>query len=168
MFRASPPSSLAVRRALAACALVALSTPSAAAEPAGGCTPFDAVVVVSWDRDRAATVSGVVTRIRFPAALDVATDPADGSAKGAVELLTGTAGGLFDALVKDSDGDHAGDVLSVGLITSGIGPGSFAKVRFECRPGVAAVATDAVSCTADVADESGSVPSTCTVTRAPR
>lgn len=166
VFRTSSPRALAHPLLAGLLLLAGATVPPAGA--AATCEHVDAVVTVQWDRDRASTASGVVARIQYPASLDVATDPKDGSARARVTLLTSTPGGLFDALKKDTDGDGAANVLSVGLITAGIAPGPFARIRFDCRPGSTAPPAAALSCVADVADESGTVPSTCSVSIADR
>jgi len=132
-----------------------------AVDQATACTSASVVVSVGWDRERAEKVSGVVTRLRYPASLTVPSDPSDRSAKARVELLTGTSGGLFDALDKPGD---TGELLNIGLITAGIGAGPFARIRFDCRPGAAVPAASDFGCVADVADQAGTVPATCSVT----
>ncbi|MBY0279084.1 hypothetical protein K2Z84_27440 [Candidatus Binatia bacterium] len=121
------------------------------------------VVSVDWDRSRAARVSGVVVRVGYPASLEMPSSGNPDSSKDRVALLTGTSGGLFDAVPRDSDHDGRKDVVSIGLITQGIGPGPFARLRFDCAPGMAPAKAAEITCTADVADESGSVPSSCSV-----
>ncbi|MEW6270345.1 MAG: hypothetical protein AB1689_13730 [Thermodesulfobacteriota bacterium] len=143
-------------------AALAAAAPTAARAEAG-CRQVTVSVTVTWDPQRAETVSGVVTRLHYPAEVDLPTEPGSQSAKERVETRTGTSGGLFDALRKDTDGDGAGDLLNVGLITQGIRPGEFVRVRFDCREGDAMPAATAFTCTPDVADESGAVPATCTV-----
>jgi hypothetical protein len=151
------------RRSLAL-VLVALALAAPAAGRAEAeCRQVTVSLTVTWDPDRAETVSGVVTRLRYPAALELPTEPGSESAKARVETRTGTSGGLFDALRKDTDGDGAGDLLNVGLVTQGIRPGEFVRVRFDCRAGDATPAASAFTCTPDVADESGAVPATCSV-----
>jgi len=120
-------------------------------------------VDVAWERSRAETVAGIVVRLGYPASLDVPVDAASGSSRERVENRTGFPGGLFDAVRKDTDGDGAGDLLSVGLITQGMKPGPFARVTFDCDGGGGAPSADAFTCTADVADDRGHVPATCSV-----
>jgi len=150
------------RRAAAGLLLVAAAggVRSVSAGEAG----VDVVVRVSWNRERAERVSGVVTRVQYPKSLALETDPRDGSAKGHVERLTTSSGGLFDALVKDTDGDGAPDLLSVGLITPGIEPGDFVRIHFARSPGAASPDGATFGCVADVADGSGAVPATCSAT----
>lgn len=121
------------------------------------------VVSVDWDHGRAAKVSGVVVRVGYPRSLEMPSSGKPDSSKDRVALLTGTSGGLFDAVPRDSDHDGRNDVVSVGLITQEIGPGPFARLRFDCAPGMAPAKAGEITCTADVADESGSVPSSCSV-----
>lgn len=161
--RRCPSPAPMVRRSLAVVlAAVAVAAPVTARADAG-CRQVTVDLTVTWDPDRAETVSGVVTRLRYPAALELPTRPGTESASARVETRTGTAGGLFDALRKDTDGDGAGDLLNVGLITQGIRPGEFARVRFDCRPGASTPSAAAFACTPDVADESGAVPAQCSV-----
>jgi len=139
------------------------------AAPAGeaadtDCRQVTVSLTVTWDQDRAETVSGVVARLQYPAALELPIDPGSQSAKSRVETRTGTSGGLFDALRKDTNADGDGDLLNVGLITEGIKPGEFVRIRFDCRPGTAPPPASAFACTPDVADQNGGVPATCTVT----
>lgn len=133
-----------------------------AATPAHGCEQATVTLTVTWDRSRAETVSGVVARLSYPPALDVPVDDR-GSAQGRVENRTGESGGLFDAVRKDTDGDGKGDLLNVGLITEGIAPGDFVRIRFDCRPGTELPPKTAFRCTPDVADEAGKVEATCSV-----
>ena len=161
--------SLTTTCAFAACLqLLPVATARAAAsDPQGACTRVDAAVSVQWDRDRAEKVSGVVARVRFPASLDVPTDATKrNSAQARVKLTTETTGGLFDAVKNAGAGDGGTDLLSIGLITTGIGPGSFVRIHFDCKPGATQPAASEFSCVADVADEAGNVPATCVVTLA--
>lgn len=160
--------SLTTTCAFAACVqLFPVATARAAAPDAtGACTRVDAEVSVQWDRDRAEKVPGVVVRVRFPASLDVPTDATKrNSAQDRVKLMTDTEGGLFDA-VKNAGSADGTDRLSIGLITTGIGPGPFARIHFDCKPGAVQPDASEFSCVADVADEAGNVPATCTVTLA--
>jgi hypothetical protein len=120
-------------------------------------------VDVRWDPGRAAAVAGIVVRLGYPPSLDVPVDAASGSSRARVENRTGIAGGLFDAVRRDSDGDGRGDLLSVGLVTQGLKQGPFARVTFDCASGAALAAADGFTCTADVADEQGNVLASCTV-----
>ena len=122
------------------------------------------VVSVDWDHRRAEKVSGVVVRVTYPGSLEMPSSGTPDSSKDRVELLTGTSGGLFDAVPRDSDQDGRKDVLSIGLITQGIGSGPFARLRFDCAPGMAPAKAAELTCVSDVADETGSVPSSCSVT----
>lgn len=161
--------SLTTTCALAAClqVLPIANVRAAASDATGACTRVDAAVSVQWDRDRAEKASGVVARVRFPASLDVPTDATKrNSAQGRVELTTGTAGGLFDAVKNIGAAEGGSDLLSIGLITTGIGPGSFVRIHFDCKPGAAMPEASEFSCVADVADEAGNVPATCVVTLA--
>lgn len=129
---------------------------------AASCRDVTVVVSVDWSRARAEKVAGVVTRIQYPSSLELPADDR-GSAKARATLLTGTSGGLFDAVRKDTDQDGRSDLVSVGLITAGIAPGPFVRLRFDCRAGAAAPAAADFSCAPDIADEAGSVPSSCSV-----
>jgi len=157
-----------------ACALAAwlqflavADTRAAASGAKVGCTRVDAAVSVEWDHDRAEKVSGVVARVRFPDSLDVPTDPSKrNSAQQRVELTTGTTGGLFDAVKNPAASGGGSDLLSIGLINKGIGPGSFVRIHFDCKPGATQPAANDFSCVADVADEAGNVPAKCVVTLA--
>lgn len=140
---------------------LAYLTGRAEAATGDGCGAF--VVSVDWDHRRAEKVSGVVVRIGYPGALEMPSSGTPDSSKDRVELLTGTSGGLFDAVARDSDQDGRRDVLSIGLITQGIGPGKFARVRFDCVAGMAPARADQLTCVSDVADDTGSVPSSCSV-----
>jgi hypothetical protein len=142
-------------------ALVVLTDRSAGAADGGACETV--VVSVDWDRSRAETVTGVVVRVRFPRGLSLPVNGATGSAQERVEVLSGTDGGLFDAIPRDGDGDGVADVINVGLIRKGSAPGPFAKIRFDCAAGTASRKASDFSCTSDVADETGSVPSSCRV-----
>ena len=42
----------------------------------------------------------------------------------------------------------------------------FARLRFDCAPGMAPAKAAELTCVSDVADETGSVPSSCSVTLA--
>jgi hypothetical protein len=130
----------------------------------GGCETV--VVRVDWDRRRAEKVSGIVVRVGYPRSLEMPSSGNPDSSKDRVELLTGTSGGLFDAVPRDGDHDGRKDVVSIGLITQGIGPGPFARLRFDCAPGMAPAKAAELTCTSDVADDSGSVPSSCSVASA--
>lgn len=148
-------------------ALVVLTDRSAdAAGAAGACETV--LVSVDWDQTRAETVTGVVVRVRFPRGLALPVNAATGSAQERVEVLSGTDGGLFDAIPRDGDGDGVADVINVGLIRKGSAPGPFAKIRFDCAAGAAPRKASDFSCTSDVADETGSVPSSCRVAIAAR
>lgn len=143
-------------------ASLAFLTRRADAATAGTCEPV--VVSVDWDHRRAEKVSGVVVRVNYPRSLEMPSKGNPDSSKDRVELLTGTSGGLFDAVPRDSDQDGRKDVLSIGLITQGIGSGPFARLRFDCAPGMAPAKAAELTCVSDVADETGSVPSSCSVT----
>lgn len=121
------------------------------------------VVSVDWDHGRAEKVSGVVVRVGYPASLAMPAQGEPRSAKDRVQLLTSTSGGLFDAVPRDADQDGREDVVSVGLITQGIASGPFARLRFDCVAGSSSALASDFSCVSDVADESGSVPSSCSV-----
>lgn len=151
-----------LRAAVVATTALLLVAGHAGAVPQGGCPPV--VVTVDWDSRRAETVSGVVVRVSYPPSLDMPASGKPVSAKDRVELLGGTSGGLFDAVPRDSDGDGRTDLLSIGLVTRGIPSGRFARIRFDCAAGPAAASTPKLGCVSDVADDTGSVPSSCSVT----
>lgn len=160
---------LTITCALGACLqqLPVAGAHAAASDPKVGCTRVNAAVSVEWDADRAERVSGVVARIRFPNSLDVPTDPTKrNSAQQSVELTTGTTGGLFDAVKNPAASEGGTELLSIGLINEGIGPGSFVRIHFDCKPGATQPAANDFSCVADVADEAGNVPAKCVVTLA--
>ncbi|HZR82863.1 MAG TPA: hypothetical protein VFD92_17335 [Candidatus Binatia bacterium] len=151
-----------------ACAVGLVAGPSREVPPAGGttCRTLLATVRVSWQPSAAATAAGVVARVRYPASVDLPID-ATGSARSRVENRTGAAGGLFDAVAKDTDADGRRDLVSVGLVTTGIPPGDFATIRFDCRTGAAPPAASEFSCEPDVAGSQASLPATCSVAIAP-
>ena len=158
-----------VALALVVVSIAVLALLTARSEAAGSAIGCETVVVsVDWDRTRAEKVSGVVVRVRFPRGLEIPADPSTRSAQERVEVLAGTEGGLFDAIPRDDDGDGTADVINVGLIKRDIAPGAFARIRFDCAAGAASRAASDFSCTSDVADDTGSVPSSCRVARAPR
>lgn len=133
----------------------------AEAATSGGCVSV--VVSVDWDHKRTEKVSGVVVRVGYPTSVVMPSQGNPDSAKDRVQLLTGTSGGLFDAVPRDSNQDGRKDVVSIGLITQGIGSGPFARLRFDCAPGMASATVSEFSCVSDIADETGSVPSSCSV-----
>lgn len=145
---------------VSALALAWAVVPSATAA-SGACESV--VVTVDWDQQRTEKVSGVVVRVGYPASLRMPARGEPASAKDRVELLTGTSGGLFDAVPRDSDHDGRDDVVSVGLITQGIGEGPFARLRFDCAAGTGGAKASDFTCVADVADANGAVPSSCSV-----
>lgn len=148
--------------ALTALAASLAVAPAARAEERR-CERLEAVVTVTWDTDRAETVAGVVTRVKYPSSLDLPVDDERASAKSRVTLLTTSKGGLFDAVKNAGAGDGGGDMVSVGLISATIAPGAFARIRFDCRSDATIPEASAFACVADVADQTGSVPATCKV-----
>jgi len=152
-------SPLLARVALGALLVTIPAAAAAAAEPCRTVVDVD----VRWEKSRAETVSGIVVRIGYPPSLDVPVEAESGSSRERVDNLTGKPGGLFDAVRKDTDGDGAGDLLSVGLVTQGMKPGPFVRVAFDCGAATAVPPLDAFTCTADVADEQGHVPASCAV-----
>jgi hypothetical protein len=155
----------AIATGLAVTLTLPLAAPSARPAMAATSRACASVIVsVDWDHDRAAKVSGVVVRVRYPGSLDVPLDEKrPGSAQDRVQLLTSASGGLFDAVPRDSDGDGRKDVLSVGLITQGISSGTFARIGFDCTSDIVRAKASDFSCVADIADEAGSVPGSCSV-----
>ena len=133
------------------------------AEAAASARCESVVVTVDWDHRRTEKVSGVVVRVGYPASLVMPSQGHPDSSKDRVQLLTGTSGGLFDAVPRDSDQDGRKDVVSVGLITQGIGSGRFARLDFDCAPGMAPPRASDFACVSDVADDAGGVPSSCSV-----
>lgn len=143
--------------------MLALAYPTRRAEAATKAGCVSVVVSVDWDHERAEKVSGVVVRVGYPASVVMPSSGAPDSSKDRVELLTGTSGGLFDAVPRDSNQDGRRDVVSIGLITQGIGSGRFARLRFDCAPGMASAKASEFTCVSDVADDTGSVPSSCSI-----
>ena len=140
-----------------AVSLLLWAPPSVRAEPP--CPPRQATVVVDWESPGLA-VQGVVARVRFPSSLGL--EKKSGSISGAVDNATGVAGGLFDATVRDSNGDGVDDVVTIGLVGSDIPAGRFATVRFQCREAVPQESIE-LSCALEAASSKGEVPGSCRV-----
>ena len=115
--------------------LLASSPLVGAAHARAACSSVDVLVRVDWDPSRAESVSGVVARVRYPSSLALPLDRNGRSVQGRVELRTAATGGLFDAVLNKGAGDGGGDMVSVGLINTGIPRGDFARIRFDCRAG---------------------------------
>lgn len=147
--------------AIALALTLALLTGRSEAAAAGACE--DVVVSVDWDHGRAETVSGIVVRVGYPASVAMPAQGEPRSAKERVRLLVDGSGGLFDAVPRDGNRDGRDDVVSVGLIRQGIASGPFARLRFDCAPGAPSRTASDFTCVSDVADQSGSVPSSCRV-----
>jgi hypothetical protein len=128
------------------------------------CAPVAATVSVRWDVARAATADGVVARLSYPSQVDLPTSAGSPSAVVRVEKLSRASGGLFDAVRSaTSEAQGGGHRVNVGLVTSGIEPGPFVRVIFDCTPGASAPPTSAFSCSAEVSDRSGLVEAKCEV-----
>jgi hypothetical protein len=144
-------------------ASVSVSVASVSVRAAAGAPPCaGAVATVSIDWDRSAggmPVQGVVARVTFPPSL--ALERRDGT-RLAVDNLTASKGGLFNAAAEDTDHDGGDDLVSIGLVGSDIGTGRFADVRFECR-GDELPEAAALSCKLEAATFAGSHPGTCRV-----
>ena len=154
------PGRAALRRAIALL-LAALPGTSRAAE--ANCHEVVATVKVAWAGDRGLRAAGVVTRVGFPPTLRLPVEKGSASVAARTERLGPTQGGLFDAIVRDSDGDGRQDRVNVGLVTSGIPAGDFVRIRFECTQGAAPPAPGDFSCVAEVSDGSLPVDATCSV-----
>jgi hypothetical protein len=140
-----------------AVSLLTWAPPVVRAEPS--CPPRRATVVVDWESPGLA-VQGVVARVRFPSSLGL--EKKSGSISGAVENATGVDGGLFDATVRDSNGDGVDDLVTIGLVGSDIPAGRFATVRFQCREAVPQESIE-LSCALEAASSKGEVPGSCRV-----
>lgn len=136
--------------------------PAAWAERDGACSSATVTLTVTWDQARAATLSGLVARLRYPASLDLPVDPETGSASARVENRSGRTGGLFEAL-PTRNGGASDTSINIGLIGRGIAVGEFARVRFDCRPGSRVPPASAFTCSTDAADEAGPIAAACAV-----
>jgi hypothetical protein len=127
-----------------------------------GCRESLVTVSVAWDPEVDPAAQGVVVGLAFPEGLVLAEDES-GSAKERVRRLGAGTGGLFEAIPVDTDGDGVDDRVNIGLVSEGISPGAFARVRFACRPDAAAPAPAAFACEPEVAGARGTIASTCDV-----
>jgi hypothetical protein len=153
--------------ALAAAWVVGLSATGLAEERAAAagrtaCRESSVTVSVAWDRQLEPAAQGVVVGLTYPEGLLLAPDES-GSAKDSVRRLGSGDGGLFEAIPVDQDGDGVDDRVNIGLVSEGISPGPFARVRFACRPDAAAPEEAAFACEPQVAGARGEIASTCDV-----
>src|SRR5262249_28726191 len=107
-------------------------------------------------------------RIRYPASVDLPVDERTRSARARVENRTGVEGGLFDAVRNTSNAGGAGDLVSVGLVTAGIHPGEFVRVRFDCRDGSEAPKPTDCPGQPDIAGGHGAITAPCALALALR
>jgi hypothetical protein len=143
------------RSLLGAVSLLALAPHAGAESP---CTTRSATVLIEWESP-GFPVQGVVARVSLPPGLRLDREKGKGRA---AENLTGLDGGLFDAVPRDSNGDGADDLVTIGLVASDIPKGRFATMRFECDAGAPTKGGE-VSCTLEAAGAQGDVPGSCRV-----
>jgi hypothetical protein len=144
--------------------LLSLALPcTALAGPDASCTGAAVTVSIDWNHTLDRTAQGVVVRLAYPEGLVLAKDET-GSARKLVRRLAAGDGGLFEAMPGDTDGDGVDDRVNIGLVTEKIAPGSFAEIRFACRPGASAPKASEFACEPQVSDSLGSVDATCAVT----
>jgi hypothetical protein len=121
-------------------------TPAPTPTAGAACSGVSVTMTVNFNQTDNPDVAGIQLGLKYPgSAVSIPGFGGDSQVLSRVDNLSGVSGGLFSA--SDDDANPNNSNLSVGLVSLGtpIGPGNFARARFDCLG--SAPASSAFSCT---------------------